>query len=153
MELLLAALKSKALPAGDNLQTLWNALCKALDQLTWRGRVVASNCIAQVLENVTVDGTPRPDFGEDLLASFPPLATALVAMIDESKQPSLRLAAVKAVANLVRALTHLKPGALVEDPIWSRIAALATSAGADTDLQIAGGAATLKVATLTHLSK
>ena len=122
---------------------LWTALCKALDQLAWKGRIVVCNCLAEFLDNASASIGTRPALASEVASSFTPLVTPLVAVVEENKQVSLRLAALRAVTNLAALMPTLKPtdGAVVE-----RLHVVAQSCASDPDVQLAATAVKLKTA-------
>ena len=149
LSLLLACLESGALPEGDELLSLWTALQTALERLSWKERIVVCKCIDRALENTTqsvVDA--RRDFADSVAASFGTLASALAALVEESKQSSVRLAALNAVVRLVKADDLLPPPSAgapgrVGADLDARLRRIAAVASGDSDVHIAESGASL----------
>lgn len=149
LALLLACLESGTLPEGDELLSLWSTLQSALERLSWKERVVVCKCINRALLNTTqsvIDA--RSDFAELVSTTMPVLASALTAVVEESKQASLRLAALNALVRLMAVDDLLPPvpggsNDRISGDLEKRLRAVGASASGDTDVQIAESGASL----------
>lgn len=146
MNFVLVMLENGVVPDDDCLSELWMTLLSTFESLPWRERTIVTKCLAQTLTNVNKSESCSDTFVDNLVTKFVELVSSLGSMIEDNKQPSLRLTALHACECLVSTLTHFRPGALVDNVVWSRIDTLIDVCEGDPDVKISGHAGKLKVA-------
>jgi len=150
MDLLLAALKSNSVPEGDHLKRLWTNLSSSFDRLSWKGRVVACRSLSQILDNATKDGGGKVVLSSHIVGYLSQHVTSISAIAEESKQTSLRLAALQTVGKLVAFVTDAAEASLSHDLV-ARLGNLASTTADDADAQVLDAAEALKSAVASFI--